>query len=808
MEYDNSVGSTVPYRVGLLKSKSAFVEGMVLSPCYPNKLFKPCWPTYIPGLVKQDLLRVLRDPNDLSIKDLQSDGEFYTFTYPPSTSINREVNTLQMGTSAEQLSYQLLNYYRGQPRIIKPIGGIDADQSIYKNYDVIGRATGIFQFDNATGAQLANTSIVYYNLSNKPISIVSSPGYRQTYKYGNRYTVYYPAESNTGFEDSLVTEYDGIGRPIEVYEKTQSITDKTQSNIQTAEIDMSTYVRKSSTRYDAFNNVIYRGYTRSQSEANVEGVGIYYTYDAYGRISTSRKYNPNTTVGTPLKQYSYSGSKLEITDENGHVTTLFYKSYGDPAKKVITSYTLPPDDNGAVAIYDIESDDLGRIKSVTEANTGASTFYEYTDGDRKVKKERHSDMSYYKTFDYDYSGRLKYLNIVDNSSTQNGTGVETKTYNYDSMNRLKQVDFQDGRSKVYHYDELGRLKTIDGSGMIATTTFDYNPQRGYQEYETLQSSYGTFRFRTSHDSYTSALTSVVYPSGQSIDYLPTYDGLATAANPFVNSISRSGNKKIELLQMANGTSWGEGFNILTGLPETVSIDLPYESIGENLQHDDVGNLTNHTTVDGNTYVNSYDALNRIMSTNSGNGISQNYDYDTVNNITNIDTSIANINKSVTQILSGRALNGLLRNGVTFSVKTDKGRLLSPISPKSGSGMVARYTGELLTSLDYNRPAAIGAYRNDYEYDVNDLLHSTKTYAPNGTLEKTIITIYTSDGKKMAEYSPDSDGFSYKEFYYLEGRLIGSREFTNMSTTDSDGDGIMDSAELIAGTFNVPPYVAP
>jgi len=666
-------------------------------------------------------------------------------------------------------------YARSVPRTVT-IGGHS-----YLNYlDDLGRITKTMQ-----GAKYTKTKS-YKKLSSLPTYVGELPGYATNYTYNKQYTLSSTTGSWIYTPKVILQEHDGIGRVIANYEKNSNT------------LDTANYLRKRSITYNAFNDVVFKSIARTMSETDMEGAGEYTYYDNYGRAIQKRFYNPNMANDPPYIQYVHNGLKTDIIDQNGNTTTIDYKTYGEPLNRIPKKITTSPNEDGQASNYSIQSDSLGRLNWIEELNSGAKTSYGYFAGTRMLTSVKHSDLHLETTYQYYGNGILKSKTNYDSNSNM----TEVIGYTFDGQGLLSRVTYPDSTYKDFHYDDLNRIAQIDGTALNTVNTYSYQQYRGYLEYETLQSPYGIFKIREDRDwGGSMELTRYTYPSGQVVDYAPSALGLPQQAMPYVSNVTYYGSNSVHTMNYTNGTNITMNLNKATARPNDRGINLINYAYAETLGFDDAGNLTDYSA-DGENIVNTFDAQNRLTSSSSNTAGQVTYKYNTANKL-----NFINDNGNTTMIAgNARDVTSITENFILSPLSiVEMGRLKTPINATTKNTMHLNYKLDLLTSAEFDRSGVAGTFRNEYDYDGNNKLHVTKTIAPNGSVEKTIVSMYSSDGKKLIEFSPDLEGFYYKEFYYLNGDLIASRKFNNLATTDTDNDGIMDSEELKAGTLVLPQY---
>ena len=240
-------------------------------------------------------------------------------------------------------------------------------------------------------------------------------------------------------------------------------------------------------QYDAKGNLTRR--------ITANGDVIEYAYDALGRL-TNIYYPSGEEVSYT---YDAAGNRTSMTDWHGtttytydrlnHLQVIKYPGisaicYDYDKTGKITKITYPSQDQVSYA-YDGD----GRLISVT-ASSG-TTSYQYDNATNNLKKKtlpngvstdysydlakrvadvmnKKSDGSIISTYHYIYDANN---NIAQETETTT-SGIMTKNYTYDKLNRLKRADYSDGTYEVYTYDAMGNRLTMTTS--TGTTNYAYD----------------------------------------------------------------------------------------------------------------------------------------------------------------------------------------------------------------------------------------------------------------------------------------------------------------------------------------------
>jgi RHS repeat-associated protein len=307
--------------------------------------------------------------------------------------------------------------------------------------------------------------------------------------------------------------------------------------------------------------------------------------------------------------YDPAGNLESRTDANGHETV-----YGYDEANGLTSVTAPdPDGAGPLAapVTSYAYDDVGNLESRTDANAHV-TGYAYDDADR-LERVTAPDTRIW-TYAYDPNGNVK--EVVDaNGNSTPATGDGKTTYAYDTIDRLKSIDYSDSTPDVtFAYDgNDNRTQLTDGSG---TETSVYDPL------DRLTSvTRGSTAISFGYDLLN--LTSRTYPGVPVTSYAYDEDErlstVSWGANVVEYGYDAAGN--LQLTDLPDSTGWTEGrfydeAGRLTGVkvgiegafvPEDLSlIELTLDPVGNPLTRTRSGTLPGTETY-------TYDAMDRLTS---------------------------------------------------------------------------------------------------------------------------------------------------------------------------------------------------
>ena len=531
--------------------------------------------------------------------------------------------------------------------------------------------------------------------------------------------------------------------------------------------------------YDKFNNV-----TKVSDFGTGNTAAI--TISEYDKLSRkTAEYTPNYSAdkshGT-LTSYYPSGSVKTQTDALGNVTSFKYDAYGN-----ITEKTNP---DGTINI--VEYDGLQREKA---------TYFKW-----KAAAEKQiltsTDYEFAKNHSFDVYAAL------DSSSSKSCSGLKTIKTAYITAN--KQVvtetlaDFRGNAVTEKTNGETKRTSAYYANGQLARQTDALNNTTKY-EYNKLNKLTKTYTpFNTDKNSITEnqydkngnvikTIQTVQKENSNTPKYSVTqnqYNAMGLLEKVTLSDGTANGEKNISKYFYNNAGVQVKMYTGMSSESDTSYLTTNYEydswlravrttdSTGYNsgtITYDLNGNVLTNTDANGNVTTNTYDALNRVLTSNTVNSgdfsknISKSYTYDSMGRIT----------KTVS--------NGLTTN----TVYDDLGRKYTE-TEYDGNGYavfrgffyegVSQYVSRELTG----KPNLLNYSEKTYEYDGEMRVVKVKesgnetvsyTYDANGnkkseTLANGVVSTYTYNNAnritKIENKSGNTDISSYEYSYYLDG----------------------------------------
>lgn len=509
-------------------------------------------------------------------------------------------------------------------------------------------------------------------------------------------------------------------------------------------------------------------YLRSSS-TDAQGNTTSYQYDGNGNLTQVKDglaAGSNTTTFT----YNSNGTVHTSTTPDGNLTTYGYDSPGN-----LTSVTPPNPLNAQSFTYDPDS----REKTVTDGD-GNTTSYSY-DPDDNVKVLSYADGSTI-TNTYDGNG-----NLTQQADSANGTA----SYKYNVLNLLTSetdpgAGGQPSTTTSYTYNGDGQIATLADGGGTVTYTYD-----SANRLSTVQQPTASQPISFGYD-IDSRLTCLTYPNGVVVQ--DSYDNASDLLST----------------QAANGTGAACNPNSSTGTPTgNVISDYTY---GYNLNNQATA-LRQTEQINGTTWYNSYDALNRLLTSTTGTGEAYNFSYDGDGNML---TRTTNAQTGATQTMTYNADDEMCWadegsvSGSPACTAPPQGDIALSYDNAGqmtalGSAAFGYNTREQTTSINATGAGAqtIG-YRGEGQSQPTQIGNQpTGGAAPS--LEEDILGVSGEEGAVASGGSPSNTYYTRAD----DGQLLSERAPTGTYYYVLDGNGsvvaLTDSSGNVVNTYAYDPY---
>lgn len=541
--------------------------------------------------------------------------------------------------------------------------------------------------------------------------------------------------------------------------------------------------------YDSFNNV---------TKVKDKGTGSTYaiTITEYDKLSRkTAEYSPNFSAdkshGT-LTAYYPSGAVKTQTDALGNITSFKYDAYGNVAEKT----------NPDGTINTIEYDGLQREKatyfksnSESEKQILTSTAYEFNNHCLRTIKTTYitSEKQVVTETLADFRGNIteeKTNGEVKRTNTYYANGQlaeqtdalrNTTKYEYNYLNKLTKTetpfDSENTSVTTNEYDKNGNviktIQTVD-NGKNSITQNQYNAM-GLLEKVTLS---GT-------DSSEKNITKYFYNNAGV--QVKMYTGMSSESDTSYLTTNYEYDSWLRAVRTTDSTGYNSGI---------ITYDLN-------------GNVLTNTDANGNVTTNTYDALNRVLTSNT----------------VNPSDSSKNVSKSYTYDNMGRVTQ-TVSNGLTTSYAYDSlGRKTEESEYKNGYSTfkgffyvgVSQYVDKQIVGIGNLLMYSYTSYEYDGEMRVVKVKESgnetaSYTYDANGnkkteTLANGVVSTYTYNKANRITKIENKKGNSnisvYEYSYYLDGSDACKVRSENdiIETTSYEYDGLKRLTEESVSSQN-------
>ena len=499
-----------------------------------------------------------------------------------------------------------------------------------------------FNVDTTEEQYLSTTILVP---ENKKDLIISHVKFRITYE-NNANSAWFDECMLTFDETGTAYTYDSNGNVISAADNANRIYKQEYNSVN--ELKKSTNSLGECYSYIYYdNNQHCLKATRSNQLYN----GSFYAYDSFGNITT-------TKMGTISTYGVLDTSKLYIESSTTYDATGNYVTKVKDQRDKETTYDVNSqnglinsitDPSGATTNYDYNNITL-LIEAISSGDS--SVGYDYDDANR-LTQIQHNGFTY--NFAYDKFGNTSTVKVGEqllvSNEYESGNGLLLReiygndtvySYEYDQYGRVTKVSIGEGdeieerystiynakgqiaeiidlvnnAKTVYTYDISGRLLRISQTGGKSISTgYDILNRVTELNYQFAgQTKTVSFGYGKDGQKGKSTLLS-------GAEQTVTYDNLGRETSSKVGDLTR----EIEYLGVSGKRT--------TTLPETLSYKYNGTTLLETeYAYDTRGNIS-QMTVDGVTFIYTYDSLNQLTGVTGSNGYSASYTYNVGGNIT-------------------------------------------------------------------------------------------------------------------------------------------------------------------------------
>lgn len=519
--------------------------------------------------------------------------------------------------------------------------------------------------------------------------------------------------------------------------------------------------------------------------------GTWTEYDALGR-PTSVSQDSELGLLTTLTEY-LTGFQTRVTSPKLQQTTTRYLAWDQPVTDFPTLITHPEG-----AYTHIARDVFGKPTVLRRSNSSSPTggtvalnrTYTYNVSQelcRSVEPETGATL-----MGYDGAGNLTWsaaglpaataCHDTGNHATIN---PRKASRSYDARNRLTALSFADGvGNQIWTWTPDGLPASIStyntSAGTLVTNAYTYNRRRLQTGESLVHPGVAVRAFGYGYNA-NGHLTSLVYPSGLTVDYLPNALGQPTKAGTYATGVSYFPNGAVKQFTYGNGvvhtlTQNGRGLPArstdctLSGTCASANrrLDLQYAYD----RNGNVTDITDHAPGGKQTRGMSYDDLDRLIQTTSPSAVfgTASYAYDVLDNLTTVHVSGGTQSRNHTYVYDATT------------------RRLSQVKNTVGGAVVANLTYDVQGNLAGkgaqayefdlgNRLRSVPGQETGYRYDG----HGRRVYAQtvgSGRIESQ----YVGSGQLL--YQVDHKQGKRLEYVYLGNRLVAVRERSISGATET------------------------
>ncbi|AMJ76752.1 RHS repeat-associated core domain-containing protein [Alteromonas stellipolaris] len=687
---------------------------------------------------------------DYSIKTIVQNGVTNTFDYHSS-------GDLKMITYNGSQRYDLLeSYYRGRPRKITqpcPIANTcsTANQSTNNTVVMKREINSDGSVKSVTDYRGNKTTLGYDDLSRLDSVDYSDTKWTDvsiTFSYvttsedslsGSRIKVGSLKQSVAKGNYRKVTYYDGMIRPVYVYSRDTTVSDRIYQGFE----------------YDADGLSTLQTYPSSLSN-NWQGVRT--RFDALRRV-LRQEHTADTSKGST---FSYLDDfMVSELDGEGNTKTTTYLEYGSPTYSLPRKVEVPDSDDTSIA-YNA----MNQATTITQGSTSETRIY---DSNARLCKTIRPETGI-DAYAYNSRNQISWVaeGTLGSATECDSTSVPSShktVVTYNALNLLHKENFPDSSpDRTYYYDESGNLEQLNAGTVVNSYTYN---SLNLLESETLSVNGKRIAPSGSTPSLDYVynklgnLSSLTYPDGYAVSFSPDALGRPTKATR-TKSGEPSFNYATGATFYANGQintfNYGNGITHKTYLtsyqtPQRIRdskvtlIVMDYKYTYDN--NFNIDSITDNLDSGYSLTRLDYDGSNRLEATIGGNKIgSSTIVYD---GLGNIDTYTSK------------------NRDLSYIYDTTKNRLTSV------SGFLGRYssinydgrgnvTNNGRHSFTYNRANQLinaKGTTNSYTYDG----HSRRVKQKDGS--GTSYSLYSKSGQLLYRETPDG-GINY---VYLANKLI-------------------------------------
>ena len=596
-------------------------------------------------------------------------------------------------------------------------------------YDAVGRLTSITY---PTGDSTA------WNTTTQAFAQVASAEYgipaghwRQTVSTGN---------------GRKITYFDGLWRPLLVQE------------YDTANVAGTTRFQRFVYGYDGYGTLDFASYPGT---TDALATGTWTSTDPIGRPRGQARHSELGVLTTYIEYLP--GFLTRVTQPGGQQTVTGFQAWDTPTSDYPVAIQQPE------GVYtDITRDSLGKPTALTQRNAGATLSvtrrYVYDTQQQLCKSIEPETAS--TVMAYDNAGNLSWsasgqalpsASACDTGSVAAGQKVSRS---YDNRNRLQTLSFPDGNGNQhwnYTLDGLPFNVTTfnDAAASTVTNSYTYNKRRMLTGEGQQQTGSPTWSIGYGYNA-NGHLTSLVYPDGQILDYLPNALGQPTRAGTYATGVQYHPNGAMKQFTYGNGLVHTLTQNTRqlparsTDSGGVLDLAWSYDANGN------VASITDYTSAGRQTRSMTYDNRDRLLTVASPlypGGAT--YAYDALDNLTRVSVAgrdhryLYDASNRLTSVTDGPGGPSVI--GLGYDVR----------------GNVTNRNGQLYQFDQGNRMRTALASQT-YRYDA----HGRRTRTVSGSAN--LYEVYSQAGQML--FLRDDQLGSYYHHIHLNGSVVAVRQY--------------------------------
>lgn len=488
--------------------------------------------------------------------------------------------------------------------------------------------------------------------------------------------------------------------------------------------------------YDPYGKKVFESYVSSSPLSNV---GSYYIYDGLGNVVMK---GADGGYGSGV-WYFGAGNSYRYVDATGREVKYSFHAVGKPSYENVSRIEFL---SGGAAPIDVEYSVHGNVERIAQGQIIESRSYDNRQLLCNISRPDTGNVWYGYNSQQDlawkYSG-------VGSSGCISEPSQEAIKYTYDNRNDLREVLVDGVSEKKVTLDPEGNVIGIETP--LVTMGYSYN-SLGKLESESMVGGGANYQIYWGFDN-SGNVSSLTYPNGEVVDYLPDAMGRPTKIGPYVQSIDYHPSGGADSYTLLNGVSRSVDYYSDGRIEKIVDQGLLGAVIDFSYSYDKAKNIS---AVEDSLYPQyslssvSYDGAGQVVAMYLG-GQPAAFGYD------------QNFNMNFKSIGSV---------GVVESYAYDLGGRVSSVSGARSKNYSYDSRGNIINNGDQS-----------FQYDLLGRMTSSDGdeyfYDGNGSRYKASYSdgdsyfFYSRDGKLISSF----EGSSAINYIYLNGAVVAKHNYT-------------------------------